>query len=122
LKEQITWLVSRQARQFAPSDSAPLDDIIAHLTKSCGGNVHDRGVVAVASSPSANPNFGPYDVKNVADLKDSYGLFHSNGMSADAPHTRNNWICYDFKTKKGIPTRYSIRSHGWGKGNEHLKS
>jgi len=31
---------------------------------------------------------------------------------ADIEHTRNNWICYDFKNRIIIPTHYTIRSDG----------
>jgi hypothetical protein len=122
LKEQVAWLMSGRVRQFVHVQSAPLDGIIAHLTKECGGHVHDHGVVEVTSSPSADPSRRLYDAKNVADLKDSVNLFHSSGVSGDVPHTRNNWICYDFKNRKVMPTHYSIRSHDWGKNNAHLKS
>jgi hypothetical protein len=40
----------------------------------------------------------------------------------DIPHTRNNWICYDFKERKIVPTHYTIRTHGNGPGGAHLKS
>jgi hypothetical protein len=57
------------------------DGIIAHLTRECGGNVHDRHVVEVTcgsfakETREANPHSGAYDnedwaaAKNVADLE-----------------------------------------------------
>jgi hypothetical protein len=50
---------------FAPT--SPLKGIIAHLTKKCGGNVHDKGVVTVTSSPTVNDE-SAVQAKNVADL------------------------------------------------------
>jgi hypothetical protein len=111
------------------------DGIIAHLTRECGGNVQDRNVVEVTSGSfeketvGANPHSGAYNndpdcaAKNAADLEtDSY--FHSayRRAIADIPHTRNNWICYDFKERRIMPTHYTIRTHGDGLSGNHLKS
>jgi hypothetical protein len=40
----------------------------------------------------------------------------------DIPHTRNNWICYDFKERRIVPTHYTIRTNDWPPGCSHLKS
>ena len=85
----------------------PLDGIIAQLTRECGGNVHENGLVIVTSS-------GRDELKNVVDLGSNSSL-----MTHDSP---NSWICYDFKGRRVTPTSYSIRSHGGGQGGEHLKS
>jgi hypothetical protein len=37
----------------------------------------------------------------------------------DIQHTKNNWICYNFKERRIVPTHYTIRTNGWG---SHLKS
>jgi hypothetical protein len=42
----------------------PFVGIIAHLTKQCGGNVHDRGVVNITASTTS----GSCHPKNAADL------------------------------------------------------
>jgi hypothetical protein len=40
----------------------------------------------------------------------------------DIPHTRNNWICYDFRERRIVPTHNAIRTF-WGvPGRSHLKS
>jgi hypothetical protein len=66
----------KQAKQFPPSVKkggrfdVP-DGIIAHLTRECGGNVHDRHVVDVTCASfeketyEANPN---YAAENTTDL------------------------------------------------------
>jgi hypothetical protein len=43
-------------------------------------------------------------------------------MTEDILHTRNNWICYDFKERRIVPTHYTIRTHAFGPGGYHLKS
>jgi hypothetical protein len=108
-------------KRFVLSPSDPLDGIIAHLTNVCGGNVNDRDVVMVTSSTS---EYGT--PKAIADLKsDAYFGSKYRRKEEDIPHTRNNWVCYDFKARRIVPTHYSIRSpahpHGPGYGN-YLKS
>jgi hypothetical protein len=80
----------KQAKQFPPSvkkgntwrgEIDVPEGIIAHLTRKCGGNVHDRHVVDVTSgsfekeTAGVNPNSGSYDnfphnaAKNARDLE-----------------------------------------------------
>jgi hypothetical protein len=108
-------------RQFAPDD--PLEGIIAHLTRECGGNVDDCGIVAVTSSTRYNigRDFG---AKLIADLRAASGFCSSyRSRDVDIPHVRNHWVCYDFKDRRVIPTHYTIRSwhDSWADGN-HIKS
>jgi hypothetical protein len=111
------------------------DGIIAHLTRECGGNVHDHHVVDVTcgsfqkETVGANPHSGAwknnpkYAAKNATDLETN-----SNFGSAyrykeeDIPHTRNNWICYNFKERRIVPTHYTIRTNWQDRGGPHLKS
>ena len=75
----------------------PQQGIIASLTRNCGGNVHEEGLVEVTASGC---RFG--SLKNVVQLgTNSY--FRSN----DEP---NSWICYDFKTRRVTPTSYMLIS------------
>jgi hypothetical protein len=97
------------------------DGIIGHLTRECGGNVHDRDIVRVTSSQPDSDMF--YDAaKNVVDLR-SGSHFSSAWVSrlADIPHQRNNWICYDFKDRRIVPTHYAIRSCHQQLDMSHLK-
>jgi hypothetical protein len=135
-------------KEFPPSWKAPddrgketkitsdiPDGIIAHLTRDCGGNVHDRHVVEVTcgsfekETHGANPHSGAYDnrlifgAKNAADFEtDSYFGSAYRKNEEDIPHTKNNWICYDFKEKRIVPTHHTIRANGWFEGGGHLKS
>jgi len=91
-----------------------LDGIIAYLTEKSGGNVHRNGVVAVTSSKpyNFNPRFAAQNVANLGDTS----VFLSAYRCDDIAHARNNWICYDFKERKVVPTHYSLRSHLGCKG------
>ena len=88
------------------NSSKPLDGIIAHLTRECGGNVHDNGIVNVTASSWTQ------DAKSVADLETSSPYVSSDG--------KDTWICYDFKQRGVIPTRYLLKTYG--SGHDHLKS
>jgi hypothetical protein len=47
----------------------------------------------------------------VVDLEaKSHFLSASRDQEDDIPHTRNNWACYDFKTRRIVLTHYAIRS------------
>jgi regulator of replication initiation timing len=111
------------------------DGIIAHLTRECGGNVHDHHVVDVTAGSfekedhGASPHSGVYNnnpywpAKNAADLEtDSRFGSAFRERTEDILHTRNNWICYDFKKRRIVPTHYTIRTRRGGPGGEHLKS
>jgi hypothetical protein len=100
------------------------DGIIAPQTRECSGNVHDHRLVEVTSGSfdeeiqPANPHSGAHDnradlaAKNAADLETS-SVFYSafRYPSEGIPHTRNNWLCHDFKERRIVPTRYAIRSN-----------
>ena len=75
----------------------PLDGIIAHLTRECGGNVHEQGVIEVTASSGGTTS------PNAVDLGSGSCFFSNNSP--------NSWICYDFKGRRVTPTSYSIRSY-----------
>ena len=76
--------LTQMGLEFVYNPAEPLDGIIAHLTRECGGNVHAKGVVKVTASGF----LGDHEPENTVDLKS-----HSYFRSADSP---NSWICYDF--------------------------
>ena len=84
-----------------PFESNPLGGIIAHLTRDCGGNVHDMNIVACSSDDvyTQNPQ---YHAKYAADLG-SNTYFKSNNRP-------NSWICYDFKDHRVSISSYTLRS------------
>ena len=43
--ERDTWILP--GIEFVYDSSKPLEGIIAHLTRECGGNVHDKGIVNI---------------------------------------------------------------------------
>jgi hypothetical protein len=81
------------------------DGIIAHLTRACQGNVHDRGVVAVTAGSLATPaRSKSEDVpKKVADL-DSDSYFASERCKKE--NEKPSGIL------SGIPPSFSINDGG----------
>jgi hypothetical protein len=77
------------------------EGIINALTKECGGNVHDKGIVNITSSG---------DYKNRASQVADHGW---NGYWS-TQNTPNSWICFDFKEKNISLERYTLKSDGGG--------
>jgi hypothetical protein len=97
--------------------------------------VHDRHLVEVTSgsfereTQGANPHSGAYNnrpenaAKNAADLETDSHFFSAYRLrKEDIRHTRNTWLCYDFKERRIVPTHCTIRTYGIGSGTAHLKS
>jgi hypothetical protein len=105
------FVAKSPAAEFAPSSSSCLNGIIAHLTRRCGGNVHDRNVVTIRASSNVRGHADKY----AADLE-ARPLFHSL-------KTADSWLCYDFKDMRIEPTHYTIRSYyAGGQGSYNLKN
>jgi hypothetical protein len=111
------------------------DGIIALLTRECGGNLHDPHVGEVTSGSfeketvGANTHSGSLDnlphwaARNAADLQGSSEFCSAyRKKEEDIPHTRNSWICYDFKESRIVPTHYAIRTNWREPGEGHPKS
>jgi hypothetical protein len=77
------------------------DGIIWTLTAECEGNVHDKGVVTITSN-SVHPNMPECVARNLANLTTNDQFFSDNGP--------NEWVHWDFKDIRFVPTHYSMRS------------
>jgi hypothetical protein len=97
---------SPKTRQFVPSD--PLNGIIAHLTRHCGGNVHERGVVTV-NAKSAHCMF---DLKSESyftlDAETSPVPDHGFDPDDEVPRFWLRDLIIDFHELRIIPTHYTI--------------
>jgi hypothetical protein len=94
------------------------DGIIAHLTKECGGNVHDHHVVEATC--------GSFEEGTLWAGRHS-GAYSNHPMCVYAYsdveiNSRINWMCYDFRERRIVPTHYTIRTFDCGPGEKHLKS
>ena len=78
-----------------------LNGIIAFLTRECGGNVHDKGVVNVTAS-SCLSGVASLAHQGVDLLSDS--VFHTDNVPG-------SWCCYDFKERRVSLSSYTIRSY-----------
>jgi hypothetical protein len=89
----------------------PLDGLISHLTRECGGNVVDRGLVGITAKSVWDDTFVP---QNAADLRSP----RTFGSKDEA----DQWIQWDFKTSQIVATHYSIHTHSDGSGASHLRN
>jgi hypothetical protein len=112
---RLTVPVSRsQVIDLPLKKGKPLEGIISHLTKKCGGNVHDKETVAVICQRPYNQEVGNA-AKNVADLHANTEFFSSKDP--------NQWVGYDFKGMRVKLTGYAVRPyHAGGPGGHNLKS
>jgi hypothetical protein len=101
----------RTGVELPVNPQAPLDGIIAHLTRKCGGNVHDRKIVNVSESSMVSMG---YPGKNAVEFETT-SCFQS-------PNLQNQWICYDFQRIRIKPTHYAICSYSSGPNSHHPKS
>jgi hypothetical protein len=141
IPRDIAMVTAAQPARMSPSTIAPSskqrfpplvkkgkkvevpEGIIAHLTKQCGGNVHECNVVAVTSSGPVIDD--PRDAaQNAVDLEadsGSYSCLHRD-ETIDVPHARDSWLCQDFNETRIVPTHYTIRTYGSGNGCSNLQS
>jgi hypothetical protein len=106
--------LGQRPSNFVFDADAPLNGMIAHLTRVCSRNVHDSGVVLISASSTISVEES-YQGKNLADLGTD-SIFHS-GKSL------NQWVCYDFRDMRVIPNYYTIRTHyAAEKGRSHPRS
>jgi hypothetical protein len=85
------------------------DGLISSLTKTAGGNPHDKELISATTSSTAAGN-----PKYVAEFgTETY--FHSNNVE-------NQWMCYDFKDLRVSVTHYLLRTHNSGQNSCHLRS
>jgi hypothetical protein len=99
--------ITKFAFPFDPR--AELDGIIAGLTRQAGGNVAEKGVIAITASGCIDSSrFAP---KFAADLMND-----SVFVSGNEP---NQWIAYDFLERRVRITHYTLRSRfdGWINSN-----
>lgn len=96
--------------QFRYTREPMFDGIIAYLTRRCGGNVHDNGIVEVTASSCEN-GFPP---RNAVDLY-TMSEFHSNSA-------QDSWLCLDMKERRVCLTCYSLKSYYGVPGDFHLTS
>jgi hypothetical protein len=82
------------------TEGSPLNGIIAYLTRKCGSNVVDHGIISITASSAGSAQ--SYPLRNIADFA-SQNFYYT----ANQP---NSWVCYDFKTMRIKLSHYSLRS------------
>jgi hypothetical protein len=82
----------------AHEPASPTSGIIACLTSLAGGSVHDRGLVQITSLSTLSRDHLP---KFAADITNKETMFVSGRGIL-------NWLCYDFKDRRILPTHYAL--------------
>jgi hypothetical protein len=87
--------------EFPMKAPKSLEGIISYLTKQHGGNVHEKGIVTIASK-SVCSDHPMHALKNVADL-----TCDTRFWSGNEPDQR---VCWDFREMRVRPTHYAIEA------------
>ncbi|OHT15300.1 hypothetical protein TRFO_14205 [Tritrichomonas foetus] len=95
------------------NDHNQLDGIIKYLTDKSGGNVAKNKTINITCSSVFSPS-QEYSPENVVDL-DTNSYFFSNCGP-------NQWICLDFKERKIIPKKYTLKSIVMGSNNHQPRN
>jgi hypothetical protein len=99
---------------FSPVDGSPLSGIISYLSRQCDGNVHTAGLVTITGH-NCGGDSSSYAAWNAADL-----LGNSYFWSNNEP---NQWLNYDFGSRRVNLTHYTIWSHyNAGENDYYLRS
>jgi hypothetical protein len=136
LKQFLPSVQKGKLRVFGVSPTSVMydipDGIIAYLTTECSGNVHDCHIIDITSGSfeketngASPPMVAPPDcaLKNAIDFESTSHFASSCRYNFEGiPHTRNNWVCYDFKARRIVPPHYAIRPNNAGSGANHLNS
>jgi hypothetical protein len=84
--------------EFEFSEGGAFSGILSDLTKKCGGNVHENGIVNITSSGDNRNNC--WQIAN-------HGWTDCWISQNDA----NSWVCFEFKNSQISLTSYTLRSH-----------
>jgi hypothetical protein len=96
---------------FAPRGFGSLDGIIAHLTRKCGRNVSDAGVVRITSKSVYDEKSA---VRNIADFGTESSFW--SGLEPE------QWICWNFRSSRVQMTHYTIRTNSSRVNGPHPRS
>jgi hypothetical protein len=81
-------------------EADPPEGIISILTRKCGGNVHEKGIVTITSMSITDAGADGPNPANVVDL------------DSDSDFWPGRWIQWDFHNMRVRLTHYTIK--GWG--------
>jgi hypothetical protein len=108
-----TVVVDGIRTEIAMNSVRPLAGIVSHLCRKHGGNIHEKGIVTIASS-SVYRDEPRYSAKNLAAM--------SSRLIFSSKNEPNQWVRWDFHDIRVVLTRYSIQTHASLRNGAHLKS
>ena len=95
-------------------DGDPFRGIMSHLRDESGGNPKDTGVVLVTAPTETHEE---YPLRNLLEYTDLLDKCYWNFANGD-PKPGENWLQFDFKSRRISLTAYTVRSGG----SSHPKS
>ena len=98
-KRKFVYHADKEGQSPPPLFPPKLDGIIAHLTRECGGNVHDKGIVGILGIKGYGDYYRP---------KDAADLVTTRPFESDT--VKDAWLEYDFRMCRVTPTGYSLMS------------
>ncbi|KAK8853703.1 hypothetical protein M9Y10_016245 [Tritrichomonas musculus] len=103
--------IEKRGSLFEYTGNNDFRGIFSHLTSQ--GQIGD--LVGITSSSVASCGSACYQPGNVLRYGDTSNYFHSNYMTG-------NWICFDFKDRRVIPTHYTLKSVNWAVNSHNPRS
>lgn len=92
---------SNKGIKFEPSNDNSFSGILNHLRKKSNGNIENE--VNITASSIYN-NDARHQPRNVV-------CYENNGNEFYSKNQEGNWLCFDFKEHRIIPTDYTIKSY-----------
>jgi hypothetical protein len=87
--------------EFVFREGEEFDGILSSLTKKCGGNVHEKGIVNITSS---------------GDQYNKCWQLANHGWNEwwCSTNVADSWVCFDFRNAAISVKSYTLKSHGAG--------
>ena len=104
--------VKERGIEFQWSDQNEFKGIIHYLREKSNNQIENE--INITASTTVN-NSECYQPRCVVLFEDQQHFFHSQNVE-------NNWLCFDFKEKRVIPTHYTVRSYPSGANAHHPKT
>ena len=109
--ENISGRYKTNIKTFLHQENKELNGIIRYLTEKVGKNIHDSGIITIATNTCHND----HHPKNLVDL-DKNNCYWSGSTCVNA------WIRFNFKNMRVKISSYSINTDDRIPGNCHIKN
>ena len=109
LEQDISHQKSHQDISTDTIEKTHQNHILKYLSEKFEGNVHTKNVVKITAS-----SIGIGQVENIVEEGDDKDFYTNNEP--------DSWIKFDFKERKVLLDRYTLKTVNWPEGSHHLKN